>query len=411
MNKKLADRIVVCRIAMFMKYPFWGNLVTRLKLKALEETDTWCRTAATDGREIFYCEEFMDPLSDKQIIFVLCHELLHVALDHICRGKTDDKMLSNIAADFVVNGILIKEGIGQYLGDYIGKKDLSGYSEENPLFKKVGTLYDPNYDGWTYEKVYDDLMQDENIKKNFFGKGGAINITFDSHIDGDGANGDPSISSEQLQAIRDAIREAMITASQSVGIGNVPGSIRRLLGDLLESKMDWRQLISAQIDSQIKNDYTFMRLGKRSFSSQGAIYPSQMRQPKIEACIALDMSGSIGPQEIREFFTEISGIVAQFESYAISVLCFDTKGYNFQTFTEDDGDAIFDYQVEGGGGTAFSGIFNYLKELDVVPKQLFVLTDGATVDWGDPDYCDTTFLIKNPRKIVAPYGVSVEFEV
>lgn len=410
MNKKIADRIVVCRIALLMKFPFWGNLVTRLKLQAVEPTETWCTTAATDGRSIFYSENFVSPLNDKQIIFVLCHELLHVAFDHIGRGQTYDKNISNIAADFVVNQVIVDESIGEKIGEYISKDDLSNFDPKNEATKKVGTLYDPRYAGWSFERVYDDLMQDKDIQEKFGGPS-EINIIMDNHIQGNGADGSPSISQEELQQIRDGIREAIISASKSVGIDNTPAGIRRLLGALLEPKMDWRQLISAAIDSQVKSDYTFMRLGKRSFSSGSAIFPSQMRQPKIEVELALDMSGSIGEQEIREFFTEVSGIVSQFESYKISILCFDTQTYNYMTYTEDDGDAIFDYDVQGGGGTAFGCIFDHYKEIDVVPKQLFILTDGETYDWGDPDYCETYFIIKNPREVIAPYGVTVPFEI
>lgn len=413
MNKQIAERISVCRIAMLMKMPFWGNLVTRLGVHSLEETDTWCSTAATDGRNIYYSEKFIEPLNDKQIVFVLCHEILHVVYDHLSRGTSHNPMLSNIAADFIVNQTIIDENIGEHIGDKISKEDLIN-AKNDPRFERVNTLYDPRYRDWSYERVYEDLLENEKELNDAMGSGD-IYITLDHHIDGsgegeDGKSGAPTLTTEEIQRIKDSIREALISVSQNVGISNVPGGVRRLLGDLLEPKMDWRQLLTAFVEAQVSSDYTYMRLGRRSFSSDCAIFPSKKKQPVVEIDIALDMSGSIGEVEVREFFTEIHGIMSQYEAYRISIMCFDTCGYNYQTFTQDDGDDIFEYELKGGGGTDFNGIFDYLKELEVVPKQLAVLTDGETYNWGDPDYCETLFVIKNSREIIAPFGTSVKYE-
>jgi predicted metal-dependent peptidase len=67
------------------------------------------------------------------------------------------------------------------------------------------------------------------------------------------------------------------------------------------------------------------------------------------------------------------------------------------------------YEPQGGGGTDFSSIFTFLVEEEIVPKQLVVFTDGETHNWGTPDYCPTTFIIKNRTTIIAPYGTTVEY--
>lgn len=399
------EKIVTARIAMLMKFAFWGNLATRLLLK--EEKDGWCKTAATDGRNLYFDSEFINGLTDRQTVFVVGHELLHVVFEHVgisgrCVGH--DKMLSNIAADYVVNDTLIQEKLGDHIGEFISKDKLLDMTKDS---KTMGTLYDPKYKNWSYEQVYEDLINDPRVEK-FSAQG--IAIGFDQHPDGSGENGEPEISETELSALKDEIREAILSAAQTVGIGNVPGNIKRLIGELTEPKMDWRELLNAFIESQVKSDYSYMKLGRRSFSSD-IVFPSMKREPKIQVTLALDMSGSIGAQEIKEFFSEVKGIVEQHASYEIGVCCWDTRVYNYQSFTEDDGDKIMEYEPQGGGGTDLSCVFEYFKENDIEPKQLVVFTDGEIYNWGDPDYCDTLFIIKNNynKNIEAPFGETVAY--
>lgn len=407
----MMEKFVTARIAMLMKMPFFGNMATRLVLQE-EDNESWCKTAATDGRNIYFNTEFVTKLTDRQIVFLVGHELLHVVYEHCGkngRGKGYDKQLANIAMDFVVNATCVQEKIGDPIGKMIGKDDL--FDGKAGKIKEVGTLYDKRYNDWSFEQVYEDLMNDPRMQqKQESGEGGASGAPggFDSHPDGSGEDGSPEISESDLASIRDEMREAVLSAAQAVGIGNVPGNIKRLIGELTEPKMDWREILTAQIESQVKSDYSYMKLGRRSFSSD-IIFPSMKREPKVQATLALDMSGSIGPQEIKEFFSEVKGIVEQHSSYEIGVMCWDTQVYNYQVFTEDDGDKIMEYQPAGGGGTDLSCVFEFMKDQEIEPKQLVVFTDGEIYNWGDPDYCDTLFIIKNYRKVTAPFGESVDY--
>jgi predicted metal-dependent peptidase len=401
MDQQVFERIVCCRISLLMKFAFWGSLATRLQLK--EDSD-WCNTAATDGRNIYYNPKFMGDLTDKQIVFVVCHELLHVLLDHLGRGKTDNKMLSNIAADFAVNAILVKEKIGDHIGQYITKADLINYDAKNP---KVGTLYDTRYVEWSYEQIYDDLLQDQDKLEKSLGSG---DVSFDQHIDGNGENGEPELSSSEIQSIKDEMREAVLSAAQQVGIGNVPGQIKRLIGDLTEPKMDWRQLLTQYIESQVKSDYTYMRIGRRSFSSD-CIFPSMKKEPRVQVTLVCDTSGSITNADLKDFFSEVLGIMESHSSFEIGIICFDTKTYNYKVFTEDNREEIMEYQPMGGGGTDYSCVTNWLEENDIVPKQCVVFTDLEIYNFGNPDYCETLWLVKNTRKgLVAPYGETIYYE-
>ena len=91
----IIDKIIVARVGLLLRHPFFGNLATRLQIKEAEE---WCGTAATDGRAIYFNRKFFEPLSIKQIEFVIAHEILHNVFDHMSRREGRDPQIFNIAA-------------------------------------------------------------------------------------------------------------------------------------------------------------------------------------------------------------------------------------------------------------------------------------------------------------------------
>jgi predicted metal-dependent peptidase len=131
----------------------------------------------------------------------------------------------------------------------------------------------------------------------------------------------------------------------------------------------------------------------------------------IDICVSIDMSGSISDAQGRDFLSEIQGIMETFEDYRIHVATFDTDVYNMQLFTSDNLENIADYDLQGGGGTDFDAIFDYLKREAIEPKKLIVFTDGYPCgSWGDPNYCDTTWIIHGDPNPDPPFGVWALYE-
>src|SRR5210317_1060668 len=142
MRVEVLDRIIVARIGLLLRHPFFGNMATRLRIV---EADDWLGTAAVDGRNLFFNTQFFNAMSNKEIEFVVAHEILHMVFDHLGRREDRNPMLYNIAADYIVNNLLVR--------DRIGTKP-----------KIVDCFQDFKYDGWTSEEVYDDLF--DQAKKN-----------------------------------------------------------------------------------------------------------------------------------------------------------------------------------------------------------------------------------------------------
>jgi predicted metal-dependent peptidase len=176
--------------------------------------------------------------------------------------------------------------------------------------------------------------------------------------------------------------------------------------------MNWQEVIRQSIEAQIKSDFTLMKPSRRGWSCD-AIMPSMKKEPAIECTIAIDLSGSIGQTEMKDFFSEIAGIMEQHASYKITLLTWDNNCYLSGIFTEDDGvDEMLKAEMKGGGGTDPTCIWQFMEENDMETKQLLIFTDGYVASWGDEfaDRFPTTWLMyKNPNA-VASHGDSIYYE-
>ena len=395
----LIDKLTTARVGLLLKAPFFGNMATRMKLI---EADEWCPTAATNGRNFYYNTEFVKKLSVKKLEFLFGHEILHCVFDHFGRVGSRDRMLSNIAQDYAVNQILVDERIGEKITE-------------------VQICYDPKYRGKAWEEIYDELYEKaEKIPMEDLLK--QLGDLLDEHINEDGSapgkegdgkdgkGGKPGMTKEEAQAIKDEIKEAMIQAAAAAGAGKTPAGIMRMIKDMTEPKMNWREIVNQEIQSIVRNDYSFTRPNRKSMHS-GAILPGMKEATPIDIGVTIDMSGSIGQEDATVFLSEVKGIVDQYEDFKINLWCFDTEIYNWKQITHDNSYELMEYEPQGGGGTDFMANWEFMKEQGIEPKKLIMFTDGYPCgDWGDPDYCDTIFIVKGNTDAEAPFGQTVIYE-
>jgi predicted metal-dependent peptidase len=388
------ERLVTARIGLLLRHSFFGNLATRL---TLINADEWCATAATDGQKFYYNSRFIMMLKPKEVEFLVAHEVLHVVYDHMGRRGDRDPQIWNIADDYCVNADLKKHKIGQFI-------------------TTVPCLYEQKYDGKAAEEVYDDLMK--NVKK--ISMDDLIEQLLDDHLDsddgdegeGDGEDGSgnkkgkgrPQLSDEEKERIRQEVKQAIINASSTAEAGSLPAGVERLIRQATDPVMPWRELIQTNLTSAIRTDYSWMRPSRRGWHMD-AIMPGMTPGEEIDVVVAIDMSGSISDKQAQQFLGEIGGMMDAFDGYKVHVFCFDTEIYNPQDFNSENMDGIDTYEPMGGGGTDFDAIFEYLKKVGNVPKRLICFTDGYPCgSWGDPDYCDTTWVIHGDKNPNPPFG-------
>lgn len=389
MQKTAEERITQSRVRLLLSKPFFGTLATRLRI---EETNS-IPTAGTDGRRFMFNRDFVNSLSDGELDFLVGHEVLHCVYDHMVAREDRNPMVYNMAADFVINMELVTNRVG----DPIGPDKLNGGE----------MCLDWKYQGMNSYEVYDELVKEGK-------QGRSMDIHFDPSGSGD-ENGEgqgsamSGMSEEERKQLADEIKQAAISAAQAAG-GEVPDNIKRIINELTAPKMDWRDILRTNLESSLKSDFTFMRPSKRSGE---VIFPGMNKDEELNIVVAVDTSGSIGENMLRDFLSEVQGIMDQYNSYKITVMQFDTGVYGVEEFTHDNGKTMAEYELQGGGGTDFNAVFRYMEENQIEPDQLVMFTDGYPWDsWGNPDYCDTLFVVHSDpqHSRIAPFGVTIHYD-
>ncbi len=436
LNDPVVKAIVGARVSLLFHKPFFGNLATRLVIK---DASTWCQTAATDGRHLYYNRDFIKKLTKQELIFLIAHEILHVVYDHLGRRGSRKPELWNMANDYIVNYTLKKENVGSMPSEGLYSEQYTDEMTSEEIYKaleknqvQVQMTLDQHLeqkndgegdeDGDGQSSGSGDDEQDgkdgkgkgkekpgEGDDKDGKGSGGKGQKKVTATISG--KDGPPKLSEDELQKVRNEMRAAVIQAAQTVGAGKVPAGIKRLIQELTEPKLDWRTLITMHIQSAIKDDYTWLRPSKRTWAT-GAILPGQSLLDTINIMVWVDASGSISNEMLKDFLGEIKGIMDQFPDFTLHLATFDTVAYNYKKFTPDNMDEILEYEIGGGGGTDFMAMYAFMKEAEIEPEKMVVFTDGYPCgSWGEEEYCpDVLWIIHSDSNIIPPFGTHVLYD-
>lgn len=392
LNTEFSERaktlLIRARIQFLLKHPFFGSMAMSMPLVE----DNSFPTAATDGYGIFYNSEFLCGFTTDEVQFILGHEILHAVYFHLSRRQNRHPKLWNFACDYAINGDLIRHKVGKY-----------------PTSNGIKLLHNTKYDKLTAEEIYDKLFKklkkkadkaaakqkesgDGDLSEEEMEKG-----QFDKHIERD--------DEQEARKMREAmVRAAQAAAQAGSSDDNLPERLREMLRSITSPVIDWRELISEKIKALVRDDYSFQRPSRKGWHCDG-ILPGTRQAEQIDALVMLDMSGSIGPEDAAEMWTELMGITTQFTKFKIAVGCFDTQVYDVLEVDESTADRLMTFEIKGGGGTLFECIFDYIQTLDTPPRLLIVFTDGLpNKTWGTPDLVDTLWIIKNYREIVPPFG-------
>ena len=328
------------------------------------------RTACTNGKDEWYSAEFMEPLNDAKLRFVVIHENYHKMYRHLITWKhlwAIDSHLANVSMDHDIN-IKIMDEYGQ-----------DGWVE----FIDGGCL---NYDfrGWGTAKIFWHLYQQQ--KDNPKGRpedGDGDGTPLDDH-DWEGAEEMDAEEQRELEReIDEAVRQGSIIAGKTGSGGN------RDIEGLLEPKINWRDALREFIQETCAgSDYSTYRRPNRRYLQSGEYRPSGVSE-KVK-CIAEhnDMSGSIGAREQQVMISELVGICKTVHPDELHVSYWDTKVCGYEKYVREEIDHVAERtNPVGGGGTDVRCVPEYLKEHDIHPQASIVFTDGYLYGgWGTWDH-------------------------
>jgi predicted metal-dependent peptidase len=347
MEKTIEDKIRYAKIQLMSKSVFLSTICLRLKHKITDIVPT----AGTDGLTILYNPEFIEKIDTQELTGLMAHEIWHVAYQHFSRLQGRDRVLWNVAGDYVINYMLIKAG----------------------FTLPKGGLYDEQYAEMTTEQVYEliyDKAEDYSDFEPDLLEGAS------TEANGKTTTLDANTLKEKVTSIVVQAQTQSMMADKSQG--EIPGEISRLIDELINPKLDWKQLLVRYLTDRAKTDYTWSRPNKRFMPDH--YLPSLYSETIGNITIAIDTSGSITDSELQEILTEIESIRDTYHPKELTIIDCDHRINNIHQI--DDYTEILSLEFSGGGGTDFQPVINYCNENP--PALLIYFTDLYADDITDP---------------------------
>jgi len=323
--------------------------------------------------KVYYRKEFIESKAEHEVEFILCHEVLHLALQHLTRRAGRDPVIWNVAADIVANNLLLQDNF--------------------PAINGIITEFrDVEVENRAVEPIYDDLFK--RCKKIRIGKKGkreggkaekddysaireADSQRFDQHLEEEKTQEEDTSIVDRREDIdwERVTREAYVYAKQQ---GKLPGGLEQLLDGLLEKQVNWRVLLYQFITKEIPIDYSWKRPHKRSIPTE--VYLPMVKKENIDIIVAIDSSGSISNGLYRTFMTEVVSVLNSFDGITGTLLECDADIHQVREIDDrfkaelSSGKATF--KRIGYGGTSFIPVFEWIKDNKPRAKVLIYLTDG-----------------------------------
>jgi len=356
-QREYMRRILLARMAVLSRNGFFGLLLMHMKFAL----DPNIGTAATDGERVYFDPKFLDKISDRELVFIMMHEIMHVALRHTSRTGDRDDFLFNIACDIVVNSNIL-----QAAGGDLSSITLSQYGESMHLTPKgdEGSHY-------TAEEVYEMFSSLSASRRKQLKHGFA-----DDHSRW-GTADDEALDALWKNRIRDAL-EACRTRGGQTGRGTIPLGVERKIEELMHPKTDWRVLLNDFVQEEV-TDYSFLPPDRR-FSDSPFLLPdfNETETTVKNILFMIDTSASMSKKEITQAYSEIKGAIDQFGGNLEGWLgFFDAAVVPPIPFTDENEFRII--RPKGGGGTDFGVIFDYIRR-EMAEREIasiIILTDGC----------------------------------
>ena len=360
-------------------------------------------TACTNGRDEKYGRKFVAALFDKELAFLVAHEVSHKMYRHLTtwtKLHDENPHLANVACDYVIN-LMLKE--------LDPAEDIIAMPvyKDGPLKGQRMGMYDPKYKGMNSKQVFDLLKQEQ--EKNG-GGGGSGGEGIDDH-DWDGAKEMTEEEKKVLEReIDQAIRQGMMAHEKAHGKG--AGGIGRELNEHLEPKINWREELREYVKATCHNkDTSSWRRVNRRFLTTGTYMPSMIGEKVGHIVVAIDTSGSIGGRELNEFLAEVKGVAEEVNPEIVDLIYWDGSVAGHEKYEGAEvSNIVSSTKPMGGGGTDPSCVSIHLRDNNIKPECIIVLTDGYVPNWGSEWTAPTMWVITGGNDAVSDNGKTIHIK-
>lgn len=373
---------------------FFASLTLRL-----EPVCDWSqKTAATDGEKVYFNPQWFLGLSEDEKFFIIAHEGYHPAMAHHARMGDRDLRRWNVACDLAINPVLVESGFRPPIGVLLpGEGDFSHLPAELSAEEYYQRLSNEEKqdDGRRSKSTPDDSGDEDDDQRDGEGVGDSSGNEGTNEgdegadgerqpgeqedaTDGEGAGGSCGestgcpdeggcggiIKPKQHQPVDSDKQESdwkvatAQAAQQAKRMGELPGSLARLVEKSLQPKQDPWQILRDFVAVHAKVEQSYQRPNRR-FLQQDVIFPSVSGEKLGELVVFIDCSGSITSEDLNVFAGNIQLIAEMFQC-GLTLVYHDVPVTHVQKW--NTGDGPLKLNVYGGGGTSHVPVFEWLNK-------------------------------------------------
>jgi predicted metal-dependent peptidase len=364
-SKKLGK----ARAGLILDQPFFGSLALRLNL-----VEAPVRTAATNGKDIKYNPEWIESLSLDETKGVICHEIMHCANQHHTRRDDRKSRRWKLACDYAINPLI----------------------EECGLTLPVGRLSDSQFYNMSAEEIYTKLPESEDEDDDDDDDPGGCGDVDDAP----GKDGKQASADDKLQTAQEWKIAVAQAATQAKAMDEMPDALERLVDEILEPELNWREILRRFVDTSARNDYQWFPPNRRHIHN-GLILPSLRSQELKNVTMAMDTSGSITNDDLKAFEAEVRAIIQDYRANTKVIYCDD----EVRRVEEFDADTPVELHPRGGGGTDFRPPFEHIEKSGEYPVCMIYQTDGQCHSFPEePSYPVLWVLTRRYAGFQPPFG-------
>lgn len=344
----MSNKLVSAKTQLVFEQPFFASILMKRPLIAKDSISTM----GVDPRgNIYYNPTWVETKTREELMFVLCHEVMHVVCMHALRKGGRDHRLWNIAGDYYINAFLVSSDVGSMPKD---------------------GLYMDGADEMTTEEIYNKIIENQEAQDKAKSEADKDEMSGDVQP-GEGAPLTPEEEAEEQLRTKLDVADAARTARER---GKCKGALERMIGELLTTKMKWYEVLEKYFTALVSQKQSWARPNRR-FVSAGAYLPTNDKEASLgTVVIGIDTSASIGPRELQYFGGHLNAILEQCRPEKVYVVYCDCEVNNVDEFGQEA------YPVKlvphGGGGTDMRQVVEWIEDNEINADLCCILTDGWT---------------------------------
>ncbi len=378
-HKKIRTKIEQARSRLMLEHPYLGSLAAGLAVEVNEDIASFL----SDGERLQYNDDYFEAAGIDEIVFALANGAMHTLLHHPRRARGRERWLWQLATDYAINAMLVANGF-----------TLADRAHHDPRFEG---MYAEEIFARLKSEIIDEQITDDPSKEHTFDEQQRRNEkqlseTFKTQ---EHESERPRQEAEVEMQYDEALQKQLFEKYRRQG--GLPKGLELLVPEYFSDRIDWRGILHRYIDSYAKSDFRFLPPNMK-YLHRGVALPG-LNSQLLRIVVAIDTSASVDRELLGLFFAEFQAIMEHYPSFEIELITADAKIRSHRTFLPGE---RLEYTVEGGGGTDFRPVFDYIETRLAPPGALLYFTDAMGIFPDHPPLYDTLWILPEAKEV--PFG-------